>query len=99
LKQVIGVDIGRRFLAVTTNLKNKTQFFSGKEIIHKANKYQKARKTLQQKGTRSATRRLVALSGRERRFTADTNHKISNQIIKPNTLFGLEDLIHIEDCF
>jgi Uma2 family endonuclease len=29
---------------------------------------------LQRKGTRSATRRLVALSGRERRFIADTNH-------------------------
>lgn len=97
LKQVIGVDVGRRFLAVTTNLKNKTQFFSGKEIIHKANKYQKARKTLQQKGTRSATRRLIALSGRERRFTANINHKISNQIIKPNTLFGLENLTHIRE--
>ncbi|AFZ33873.1 transposase, IS605 OrfB family [Stanieria cyanosphaera PCC 7437] len=97
LKQTVGVDVGRRFLAVTTDLNNKSQFFSGKEIIHKANKYQRARKTLQQKGTRSATRRLVALSGRERRFTADTNHKISKQIIKPNTLFGLEDLTHIRE--
>jgi IS605 OrfB family transposase len=78
-------------------LDNKTQFFSGKEIIHKADKYQKARKTLQQKGTRSATRRLVALLGRERRFTADINHRISKQIIKPNTLFGLEDLTHIRE--
>ncbi len=97
LKKVVGVDVGRRYLAVTTDTNNKTQFFSGKEIIHKANKYQTARKRLQHKGTRSATKRLIALSGRERRFTADTNHKISNAIIKPNTLLGLEDLTHIRE--
>jgi IS605 OrfB family transposase len=97
LSRVVGVDVGRRFLAVTTDVQNKTQFFSGKETIHKANQYQRARKTLQRKGTRSATRRLRLVSGRERRFTADTNHKISQHIVTPNTLFGLEDLTHIRD--
>lgn len=97
LKRVVGVDVGRRFLAVTTDANHKTQFFSGKEIIHKANRYQRARKTLQQKGTRSATRRLKLLSGRERRFIADTNYQISHQIVTPNTLFGLEDLAHIRE--
>ncbi|MFB2980279.1 transposase [Microseira sp. BLCC-F43] len=93
LKRVVGVDVGRRFLAVTTDVENKAQFFSGKETIHKANRYQRARKTLQRKGTRSATRRLKLLAGRERRFTADVNHQISNQIVTPHTLFGLEDLL------
>jgi IS605 OrfB family transposase len=97
LSKVVGVDVGRRFLAVTTDVQNKTQFFSGKETIHKANHFQRVRKTLQRKGTRSATRRLRLVSGRERRFTADTNHKISKLIVTPNTLFGLEDLTHIRD--
>lgn len=97
LNRVVGVDVGRRFLAVTTDVQNKTQFFSGKGTIHKANQYQRARKTLQRKGTRSATRRLKLVSGRERRFTADVNHKISKRIVAPSALFGLEDLTHIRD--
>lgn len=97
LKRVVGVDVGRRYLAVTTDIQNQTQFFSGKEALHKAEQYQRVRKSLQQKGTRSATRRLVALSGRERRFTADINHQISARIVTPNTLFGLEDLTHIRE--
>jgi IS605 OrfB family transposase len=97
LSRVVGVDVGRRFLAVTTDVQNQTQFFSGKETIHKANQYQRVRKTLAQKGTRSATRRLKLVSGRERRFTADVNHKISKRIVTPVTLFGLEDLTHIRD--
>ncbi|MBD2304877.1 IS200/IS605 family element transposase accessory protein TnpB [Chroococcidiopsis sp. FACHB-1243] len=96
-RRVVGVDVGRRFLAVTTDVQNQTQFFSGSETIHKANQYQRARKTLQRKGTRSATRRLKLVSGRERRFTADVNHKISKRIVTPCTLFGLEDLTHIRD--
>lgn len=97
LSRVVGVDVGRRFLAVTTDVQNKTQFFSGKETIHKANSYQRVRITLQRKGTRSATRRLRLVSGRERRFTADVNHQLSKKIITPNTLFGLEDLTHIRE--
>lgn len=97
LSRVVGVDVGRRFLAVTTDVQNKTQFFSGKETIHKANQYQRVRKTLQRKGTRSATRRLTLVSGRERRFTADVNHQLSASVVTPNTLFGLEDLTHIRD--
>lgn len=97
LNRVVGVDVGRRFLAVTTNVQNKTQFFSGKETIHKANQYQRVRITLQRKGTRSATRRLRLVSGRERRFTADVNHQISKRIVAPGTLFGLEELTDIRE--
>ncbi len=97
IKEIKGVDVGQRFLAVVTNTQNQTKFFSGKQIRHKANKYSLTRKTLQQKGTRSAKRRLIALSGRERRFTADVNHSISKQIVSPNTLIGLENLKHIRE--
>ena len=54
IKQIKGVDVGQRYLAVVTDTQNQTQIFSGKQVRHKANKYHKARKTLQQKGTRSA---------------------------------------------
>ena len=97
IKQVKGVDVGQRYLAVVTNTHNQTIFFSGKQIRHKANKYHTARKTLQQKGTRSAKRRLISLSGRERRFTADVNHSISKKIVSPNTLIGLENLKYIRE--
>ncbi len=95
IKEIKGVDVGQRFLAVVTNTQDRTSFFSGKQIRHHANKYHKARKTLQQKGTRSAKRRLIALSGRERRFTADVNHSISKQIVSPHALIGLENLKYI----
>ena len=97
IKEIKGVDVGQRFLAVTTNTKNQTQFFPGKQVRHQANKYHKARKTLQQKGTRSAKRRLISLSGRERRFTADVNHSISARIVSPSSLIGLENLKHIRE--
>jgi putative transposase len=96
ITRVSGVDVGRRYLAVETDLQNKSKFYSG-EARDKANRYQKARKTLQCKGTRSATRRLIAVSGRERRFTAEVNHRISKQIAKPNSLSGLENLTGIRD--
>ncbi|MEG3940397.1 transposase, partial [Microcoleus sp. S36b_A3] len=51
----------------------------------------------QRKDTRSAKRRLIALSGRERRFIADVNHQVSKDIAKPNTLIGLENLTGIRE--
>jgi IS605 OrfB family transposase len=93
----MGVDVGQRYIAVTADTQNKSRFFSGKQVRHKASRYVRARKSLQRKGTRSATRRLVALSGRERRFIADTNHCIANQVVAPSTLIGLENLTHIRE--
>jgi putative transposase len=97
IKRVMGVDVGQRYIAVVADTQNQTQFFSGKEVRHKASRYVRARRSLQRKGTRSATRRLVALSGRERRFIADTNHCIANQVVTPSTLIGLENLTHIRE--
>jgi len=97
IKQIKGVDVGRRYLAVETDTNNKTKFYSGKSVGHKASRYQKARKSLQQKGTRSATKRLVAISGRERRFKADTNHCIAKSVVVPSSLIGLENLTHIRE--
>ncbi len=98
-RQVVGVDVGQRYLATTTTLSSESQFFSGKAVRAKADHYARTRKRLQQKGTRSATRRMMALSGRERRFTLNTNHVIAKQIVTahPHTLIGLEDLTGIRE--
>ena len=39
ITRVSGVDVGRRYLAVETDLRNKSKFYSGKEARHKANRY------------------------------------------------------------
>jgi putative transposase len=83
ITRVSGVDVGMRYLAVEIDLQNKAKFYSGKNARHQANRYHKARMTLQRKDTRSAKRRLIALSGKERRFIADVNHLISKDIAKP----------------
>ncbi len=96
---MIGVDVGQRYLAVIATLSRESQFFSGTAVRDKADHYARLRKRLQRKGTRSATRRLLVLSGRERRFKLNTNHVIAKTIVctHPNTLIGLEDLIGIRE--
>ncbi len=96
---VVGVDVGVRYLAVTSTTKGDRSFHSGKKIVPKANHYARLRKRLQQKGTRSATRRLVVISGRERRLKQDANHVVSKRIVTrhPHSLIGLEQLTDIRD--
>jgi IS605 OrfB family transposase len=98
-RQVVGIDVGQRYLAVTTTLTNDTRFYSGKASRAKADHYARLRKRLQQKGTRSATRRLVVISGRERRLKQECNHLISRRIVDahPLSLIGLEQLTGIRE--
>ncbi len=98
-QRVVGVDVGRRYLAVATDTQNHTAFYAGKQVRAKADYYARLRKRLQQKGTRSATRRLILVSGRERRLKQDRNHLISRRIVDayPASLIGLEDLTHIRE--
>src|SRR3989454_149920 len=97
--QVAGVDVGVRYLAVTATSRGDRSFHSGKKFVPKANHYARLRKRLQKKGTRSATRRLVVISGRERRLKQDANHVVSRRIVDqhPHSLIGLEDLTHIRE--
>jgi IS605 OrfB family transposase len=97
--QVVGVDVGIRYLAVTSTTDNSCTFYSGKQLVPKANHYARLKKRLQRKGTRSATRRLVQISGRERRLKQDANHVVSKRIAQqhPHSLIGLEDLTHIRE--
>ncbi len=97
---VVGVDVGIRYLATTTDTRNHSTFYSGKRMVAKAEHYSRLRKRLQRKGTRSATRRLSALSGRERRFKRDVNHTLATRILAthPHSLIGVEHLTGIREA-
>ena len=95
VRHVVGIDRGLRFLAVSYDEQGKTAFVSGKKIATKRRKFQEVRQRLQSKGTKSAKRRLKAISGRENRWMSDVNHQISKTLVRKygeNTLFVLEDL-------
>src|SRR6266571_1012865 len=96
---IAGVDVGVRYLAVSSTTRGEQSFHSGKKIVPKATHYARLRKRLQKKGTRSATRRLVAISGRERRLKQDANHVVSKRIVTrhPHSLIGLEHLTDIRE--
>ena len=98
-QQVVGIDVGQRYLAVVATPGNDTRFYSGRAIRAKADHYARLRKRLQKKGTRSATRRLVVISGRERRLKQDCNHRISRRIVDahPHSIIGLEHLTDIRE--
>jgi putative transposase len=96
---VVGVDVGMRYLAVSSTMKGEPTFHSGKSVVAKSNHYARLRKRLQKKGTRAATRRLVVISGRERRLKQDANHVVSKRIVEkhPHALIGLENLADIRE--
>lgn len=97
---VVGVDVGQRYLIVATDKFGTSLFKKGKTVRQKKEQFIRLKKALQRKGTRSATRRLVALTGRERRFIADRNHSLAKNLLNrfPKAMFGLEDLTHIREC-
>ncbi len=73
LPDVAGVDVGMRYLATTATTANDSRFYPGKRVRARADHYARLRKRLQHKGTRSATRRMIALGGRERRLKLQVN--------------------------
>lgn len=95
VRHVVGIDRGLRFLTVSYDEQGKTEFVSGKKIAAKRHKFQEVRRRLQSKGTKSAKRKLKALSGRENRWMSDINHQITKTLVEKygkDTLFVLEDL-------
>lgn len=101
---VIGVDFGRRDIAVTNTGKS----WSGQQIQQVRDKFSRVRASLQKKasqGTRSSRRRcrqiLKRLSGRERRYQQWLNHNISKQIISEakatNSFVAIENLSGIRE--
>lgn len=97
-RAAIGVDVGQRYLAVTSS-RTESQFYSGKTVRAKAEHSARLQKRLRRKGTRGATKRLIAISGRERRFKLQTNHVIAKSIVTthPHSLIGMESLTEIRE--
>ncbi|WP_272819313.1 RNA-guided endonuclease InsQ/TnpB family protein [Scytonema hofmannii] len=101
---VIGVDFGRRDIAVTSN----GDQWDGQQINRVRDKFSRVRASLQKKaskGTRSTRRRtrqiLKRLSGKEKRYQQWLNHNISKQIIQNATetsaAVAIEDLTGIRE--
>lgn len=85
-----GIDRGLYHLATTSD----GQFFGSNKVRATQRRYLYNRRKLQQKGTRSAKRRLRAMSGKEKRFMRDINHCATKKLARqPDyTVFVLEDL-------
>jgi putative transposase len=87
--KVLGVDRGVLNIAVCSD----NTFFDSKRLRAVKGRYHYLRRRLQHVGTRSAYRKLRRLSGCERRFVLNANHRISKAIVnKPFDVFALEKL-------
>lgn len=87
---VVGIDRGIYNLVATSD----GMLYSAKEIRAAKRRFQHNRKTLQQKGTRSAKKRLKAMSGREKRFMSSVNHFVTKQLAENLDVgvYAIEDL-------
>jgi IS605 OrfB family transposase len=88
----LGVDLGVNNLAVD----NDGQFYSGKDVDEVRERTDALKASLQSRGTKSATRHLKKLSGKESRFRRSVNHTISKQLVSKakdtQRCIALEDL-------
>ncbi len=84
--KILGVDVGVNNLAVCSDGK----VFKGHKT--KIMQYQYLRRKLQRKGTKSAKRKLKAISGRQKRYMRGVNHIISKKIVASADTIVLENL-------
>jgi putative transposase len=96
--RVMGVDLNLKNVAVTST----GRFFDGGELLWGQNHYFRVRRSIQDKGTRSAKQALARLSGRENRFVLDRLHTISRRLVEEArshdcSYIAVEDLTHIRD--
>jgi IS605 OrfB family transposase len=88
----IGVDLGIVNLATDSE----GERHSGEAVSRNRRRRTTARKQHQRKGSRRARRKLRAMAGRQRRFQAAVNHKISKDLVAKAKALGagiaLEDL-------
>ena len=90
--EALGVDLGVKNIAVDAD----GEIYSASHINKVRYRHRRLRAKLQAIGTPSAKRKLKRLSGKERRFAIDTNHRISKQIVAKakdtKRAIALEDL-------
>jgi putative transposase len=93
----LGVDLG--IVNIATD--SEGEGFSGAEVNRNRRRRATARKQHQRKGSKRAKRKLKAMSGRQRRFQAAVNHKISKELVGKAKALGagiaMEDLSGIRD--
>jgi IS605 OrfB family transposase len=96
-KDVIGVDLGIKQLATTSD----NELYSGEIVEKKRQKYSSHRHKLQKKNTRNAKRRIKQIGNKEARFRKDVNHCISKKIVEKakgtNCAISLENLTGINN--
>ena len=89
--KIVGLDRGIYNIVTTSDGIR----YGAKDVRRVKRKYNHVRSELQKKGTRSAKRRLKAISGREKRFVQDQNHCISKKLANTDdnvSAYVLEDL-------
>ena len=86
---VVGIDIGVNPLAITSNRQ-----FCHNTMMPTIKRYERLRCSLQAKGTKSASRHLKKMSGREQRFKANVNHIVSKAIV---ARLQIGDTVALED--
>ena len=93
----LGVDLGIVNLATDST----GETFTGAKVHEVRMRYHKRRQILQKVATHSAKRRLKKMSGREKRFQKDVNHRISKKLVQKAVVsrkaLALEDLAGIRE--
>jgi IS605 OrfB family transposase len=98
IENIVGVDFGINFTAVSYDSKGRTDFYSGRHIKQKRANYLHVRRQLQRRQTASSRRRLKKIGQRENRWMQDVNHCVSKALLDrqpAKTLFVIEDLTGI----
>ena len=89
--KIVGLDRGVYNIVTTSE----GVHYGAKDVRRVKRKYSHVRSELEEKGTRSARRRLKAISGCEKRFVHDRNHCISKKLANTDgdvSVYVLEDL-------
>jgi len=93
----IGIDLGLVHIATDSS----GEHFTGAPVRKARSRYVARRAALQRVGTKAAKRRLKQMSGRERRYMKDINHRIAKSLVHKAVVsrkaLALEDLTGIRD--
>jgi len=101
VNNLVGVDLGINHIATTYDSHGKTKFYRGGIIKFMRGKFKATRKSLQQKQTPSARKRLKRIGQREHRYVSDVNHRIAKALVESHpqgTAFILEDLTGVRQA-
>lgn len=101
VRNVVGIDVGIRHLAVSYDSKGRSAFYRGGEVKNKRAKYKMLRRDLQRKGTPSSRRRLRSIGSRESRWMRDINHVVAKALVNnagDSALIVVEDLSGIRNA-